>query len=177
MNRTWLLLDTNYLACRAFFSTGSLSWEEKATGVTYGVLRDVTTLVKEHDTMDLVFCFDYGRGLREQAVPTYKESRRKKKEEMVFEEKKAWESLQDQLNQLRTTILPDLGFHNVYFQEGYEADDMIAAFVKTVVQKDETAIVVSRDSDLLQLLRKNVYVWDPTAKEMMSKKVFKKKYG
>ena len=64
-------------------------------------------------------------------------------------EKEEWEIAFDQFKQLRKRILPRIGFNNNHLQTGYEADDLIAKYVK---DNAEELVIASADNDLLQLL-------------------------
>lgn len=174
MDRTWLVLDVSYLGYRALFSTGGLAHHGDATGVVFGILRDLADLCEQHGTTDVVFAFDHGRGLREQKYPWYKESRRTKVYSPAEEE--ARDGMRLQVAALRTRHLPALGYENVLYRTGYEADDIIAAVCNSLPDGDR-AIVVSADKDLYQLLSRRVALWNPHRKELFTAKLFKAKFG
>lgn len=174
--RTWLLLDCNYLCHRAHHVFGKLSTRGgAATGVVYGVLKDIQILMDQHGTDNVAFCFDHGKGIRETKVPTYKESRRNR----VFtdEEQTAYKNLREQIDLLKKDYLPErLGLKNVFYESGYEADDVIASLVKGLSDKEEV-VVVSADKDLFQLVWHNVSIWNPTSKKMTTYRSFLDEYG
>lgn len=164
---TWLLLDTNYLAWRSFHSTGGLSYRGEATGVIYGIMRDIKRFQEIHQTDRIAFCFDHGKNKRLEIDPDYKSGRRKKYENATEEEKEALRGMREQIQKLKTEYLPELGFKNIFYQNGYEADDMIASVVRSyILQKDSReAIIVSADKDLYQLLGPQVLMWNPTTQQ------------
>jgi 5'-3' exonuclease len=173
--RCWLILDCNFLAWRAFHTARGLSYGGFGTGVVYGFFRDVLTLEKEHGTSDLVFCWDSGKkGLRHKILPTYKEKRHSK--ELTPEELETITDMRRQMNDIRDVYLPYLGYENNYFTKGYEADDIIASIVWNLPARDE-AVIVSADKDLLQCLRPNVCIWNPTQKKVVTDKSFREQYG
>jgi DNA polymerase-1 len=45
--------------------------------------------------------------------------------------------------------------------EGFEADDLIAAYAKVAREAGEEVLVVSSDKDLMQLVGPGVAMWDP----------------
>lgn len=149
----WLVLDSPYLCYRAFFSTGFLSFDGDATGVLFGFLRDIRNLLEQFDTDKIAFCFDKGTPLRQNIYPKYKQSRREKRKQMSEVEKLTHQDLRKQIKRLRTEILPALGFRNIFAEEGYEADDLIAAFCEQV---DEEVVIIGSDKDLLQLISPRV---------------------
>lgn len=173
MSRTWLILDSNYLCYRAFYTTGTLSYGDVMTGVVFGFLREIKTLQDLHMTRDIVFAFDFGEPLRKQFYQRYKANRKKEVDEasrlLISEFKK-------QVRLLRTEYLQELGFSNVLYQHGYEADDVIAAVVKSLPRGDK-AIIVSADHDLYQLLGPHVVMWHPQKKETMTEEILREKHG
>lgn len=171
MSRTWLVLDVNYLAWRAFWSTGNLSYEEQPTGVLFGLFRAVKDLSDRFSTNDLVFCFDHGKNLRLEIDPTYKGNR-------VIDQtiEKLIENMRKQVNLLKTHTLKWMGYKNVFYQEGYEADDVIASVVDNSSRKDEV-IIVSADTDLFQVITEKNSVYAPREQKIMNLESFKKTYG
>jgi 5'-3' exonuclease len=94
-------------------------------------------------------CCDMGRSFRRDQVSTYKANR---------PEHDA--ALQHQINLARTQLLAD-GFP-VWGVKGFEADDVIATAVTQILATPElTALVVSADKDLLQLIGPRVRQMKP----------------
>lgn len=157
----WLVLDVNYLCWRNFYSgMRNLSYNEIPTGVVFGLLRDIANFQQTHSTKKLVFCFDHGKSIRKQMDPGYKASRQAKRDALTADEQNAIQALMDQVELLKTKVIPKLGYRNVFYQEGYEADDMIASFCRS--NPNLPIIIVSADADLYQLLSPNVSMWNPT---------------
>lgn len=159
----WLVIDVNYLAHRAHHTTGRLSHNGRPTGVLFGVLRDLRVLQRDFDTMNVCFCFDHGDSLRCGLSPTYKKSR--KDRVYTSEEEQAYQAMRDQVTDLRTSLLYELGYMNVCYARGYEADDVIAS-VCTTLSKQHDVVIVSADKDLYQLLGPRVSLWKPQAKKL-----------
>lgn len=177
MNATWLLLDVSGLAYRAFHAMGGrMSWEGDPTEVLFGVLRDVAGLCDLHSTRRVAFFFDGGCDHREKIYPGYKSSRKKKHAEMEEDELELRRGLRKQLYRLREKLLPGAGFGNVFFQEGCEADDLIASACE-FLDKDESAIVVSSDQDLYQLLSGRVIMWDVRKGKPVTEESFRRQWG
>lgn len=173
MNRAWLLIDVHSLAHRAMHSTGQLQYGEEATGVMFGVLRTVFELQDRFQAFSLVPCFDVGKGIRESAHSFYKESRRKRK--LTDDEQEMYESMRNQVKRLRTDTFPRLGCNNVLWQDGYEGDDLIAAACHALPDED-SAVIVSGDEDMYQLLADNVSVYHPTSQKLVTRKAFRKEW-
>ena len=172
--RTYLLLDTNYLAYRALHTTGALEHGDVKTGVVYGILRDVITLQRLFNTDRLVFCFDHGEGLRKSMNPVYKISRQIDTTDPA--EVIARREFRVQVEALKTVFLKQVGFKNVFYANGFEADDVIASICNWLPDEHE-AVIVSADKDLYQLLRKNVYLYNPTTKATHTHETFVKTWG
>ncbi len=171
-----LVVDSSYIAWRAFHSIRELSHEDVPTGVTYGFFRELVTLQDRFATRATAFAFDSKQSLRTKLCPTYKENRKKK--EYTKEEMKRYMAMQEQLKSLRLEYLPSVGYSNVLFQRGYEADDLIASFCMNEQKRSkfDRIIIVSADKDLYQLLSKKVRMYNPHKKELMGPSAFTKKY-
>lgn len=169
MRKTWLLLDANFLCWRAFHTTGRLSH-----GVTFGFLKTVQHLSETMATPHLVFCFDHGESKRKKLLPGYKAKRHSK--QLSEEELEQIKEMRGQIDRLKTTLLGECGFDNVFYRTGYEADDMIARAVENIPPGDE-GIIVSGDHDMFQLISPSVCVWNPTKKHMTTLESFDAEYG
>ncbi|KKN88299.1 hypothetical protein LCGC14_0248610 [marine sediment metagenome] len=176
---TILLLDTNYLAHRAFYSTGHLSHDGEGTGILYGILQTVDQLQDRFATDKVVFAFDRGYVGRTEIFPDYKANRYKK--EKTEEELEQIREFRKQLSQIRDKWLPMLGYRNVFWQNGYEADDVIASLsfifpfhsANTVYE----FIIVSSDKDLWQLVNQHVRCYNPQTQVLTTWESFQKEWG
>jgi DNA polymerase-1 len=175
MDDTWLILDTNYLCHRSFWTTGGLSYEGEPTGTLYGVFRDVLNLQRTHATKRVVFAFDMPPFLRRLHFPGYKANRRDK--DMNRRERETYLRFKQQVNLLREVYLFDIGFRNVFAEPGYEADDIIARVVRDSAPEQDVKVVVTTDSDMLQLLDGDTVLWNPTKKRPITYESFTKEWG
>ena len=171
---TLLLVDANYLARRAYYTTGGLSHQGEATGVAFGFLRDVEANIELHGANTTLFAFDSRKSLRKEILPSYKSSRT----ESLSDEDRERESLfREQLHRLKMDLLPMEGFKNIVEVEGYEADDIIAKYCEKVKVGDE-AVILSADSDLLQCISLGrVYFYNPTQKKVVNAQSFIAEWG
>ena len=175
MTTPWLILDVSYLAYRAFHSMGELSHEGVKTGVVYGMFRAIIDLQELHATDRVVWCFDRGHDKRSQIWGQYKANRHKQDEDN--ETKEARRALRQQLYRLRTNYLPAIGYRNVFWQYGYEADDVIASICQDRPRGEEIVIVAS-DADLYQLLIQGwVSMWNPQKKQSITAESFSREWG
>jgi DNA polymerase-1 len=128
-----------------------------ATGTLFGFFQAVKALQQTLDTKRLVFCFDAGPSKRKDLFPNYKANRHK----VVDEDKEeAMTEVRRQIDLLRTDYLERLGYKNVFWQRGYEADDIIASVCNNL-KDGHRAVIVSADKDLYQLLSPAVSIWNP----------------
>ena len=170
---TTLLIDVSYLAHRAKHTTGGLSFNGQPTGVIYGILQTLDQLVEQFRPDRFVWAFDSGGpGKRGELLATYKGNRGAK----TPEEEELNEQMYVQVFRLRSKILPALGFRNVFWQRGYEADDIIA-YVAERLKPDEEGIIVTSDEDLWQCLRSNVVWHSPGKGKTVTEASFKEKWG
>jgi len=175
VNDTWLYLDCHNLLYRAFYAMGKLSHDGKSTGAVYGFLRDVQMLRQEFRTDRVAFCFDHGRNKRNRIYLPYKSGRKNKKR--TPEEQEAYLDFKKQIELVKTDYLPSMGFSNVLYAKGYEADDIIASLCKSDAAMGDDVVIVSSDTDLYQLLTNTVSIYKPTQKELFTAKQFKQRYG
>lgn len=143
MIRNWLVVDANYLARQAFHRE-----REDSDAVIPSFLASVSAYTDRLRSEDLVFCFDRPPYRRRDEFPWYKQ-REERTDPDVMERFRA------ELVRLRNTVLPELGFGNVFFQRGYEADDVMASVCANLPGAD-TAVLVTADRDMEQLLSPRV---------------------
>lgn len=168
-----LVLDCNYLLWRAHHSTGHLSHGEEATGAVFGFFKAVETLKTRFGTDRLIFCFDHGKSLRKQEFPWYKN----KPQKLNADDLRQDEEVRRQIEKLKADYLPGLGYANVLYQKGYEADDVIFSVVRAYL--DRKFVVVSGDRDLYQALNPNarVSIYHPREDRTVTYDSFVRQYG
>ena len=170
---TTLLIDCHAMTYRAYYTTGSMSHNADPTGIPYGFFYSLLMLSERFKTNRFVFCWDSKTSRRRELFNDYKASRRQNKTE---EERAERAKIHAQINALHNEILPRAGFQNNLFQEGLEADDLIARAV--IDNPTITFIGVSGDNDLFQLLRfKNFTMFSPTANKLWTASSFAMEYG
>jgi len=169
LNKT-LVIDCNNLCYSAFFTFGELSHEEKKTGVIFGFLQRILFLANKFETNKFIFCWDSKKNYRKLIYPEYKANRRKA---LTEQEEIDYALAFKQFDVLREKVLPGLGFGNVFQQNGYEADDLIAEIVK---RGGGSFGVVSTDKDLYQLLDR-CSIYNQRTKKVITHKDFQALYG
>jgi DNA polymerase I len=168
----WLIIDVSCLCYRFFHVLGDLTYGHIKTGVVFGFLRQTIELQDLFKTRNVAFCFDVGESKRVQIYEGYKAHRRARRLADP-EVARLRDQLDSQITFLRTRYLPAIGYKNVFGIQGYEADDLIARIAGRV----ESAIVVSSDHDLFQLITERVRLWRPSKNKMMTRRRFKEEYG
>lgn len=166
----WLILDVNYLAHRAFHSTGKIGESGPTDGTLYGVLRDILSLQNDFNTNDIVFCFDSGNNKRNELLPDYKAGRVDPNATPEQIENKRLFYIQ--VDKLRDYYLPKLGYSNVFHCPGFEGDDIIASLVRNTIPRMQKVTIVTSDGDMFQLLTENVVCWNPTLKVCTTRESF-----
>lgn len=161
-----IIVDANAI-CHQAKHSANLDYEGLKTGIIFLFFLKIIKVAKALNSSNFVFCWDSLSSKRKEIYPDYKGNRRKEK---TPEEEKIDNSCYKQFNTLKSIILPELGFPS-YFQEGYEADDLIASIVNNNV---DSFIIISTDSDLYQLLTPFVSIY---MKEHYTLENFKNDYG
>jgi DNA polymerase-1 len=173
--KTWIVIDVSFLCWRAFHSMGALSHKGVRTGVLYGVLRDIIDLQERFSSKDLIFVFDSRASKRKEIFPAYKQKRHSK--DITKEEEMARFEVRQQIKALYKIILPSIGYANVWRAEGFEADDIIAAFVRQRMPADDCAVIVTADHDYYQLLDGRVSLYNPKGFVRTTIQSFHREYG
>lgn len=152
-----------------------LSWKERPTGVIFHFLKSITQLKDDFQTDRIVFCFESKKSFRRDIYPEYKLKRSQKKE-MSDDEFVAYMELKSQIQALRKTYLPQIGFKNVLSQTGMESDDIMAAIALKYGPTDDVVLVTS-DSDLFQCVTETVSIYSPQKRTFISYLWVEKQYG
>jgi DNA polymerase-1 len=145
-----ILIDCHNIVYRVAYTHHGLSHNGSPTGVIFGFLKQVITLMDRYPG-EICFCWDSPRSLRKEFYPEYKGNRNKDEPppEVV--------DAHGQMTLLRDDLLPRIGLQNQMFQDGYEADDLIGALTRTPGKH----IIVSSDHDLYQLLGPSTVIHRP----------------
>ena len=176
MNKTYLLLDCNFLCHRAKHATKNLSFEGKATGAIYGLLKYLSVLPEIFYTQNFVFCWDSKTSARKKIYPKYKANREDRYEQLSDEEKEFEDEFRNQMKMLRKVYLKQIGFRNIFCQKGREADDLIASVCFHSIKRKDKVIIITADKDMYQLLDTNISLYNPITNKMMTAGRFEKTY-
>ena len=145
------ILDGSNFAYRA--SALELKAGETQTGVIYGFCKMLLSMDKRFNYDEYYVCWDRGISPRRRKVfQSYK------KKEFTEEERAKRQIIKQQML-VCEEIVQSLGLCSISIG-GSEADDIIAVLAQTDIVSGHK-IIVSSDRDLLQLVSKNVNVWNP----------------
>lgn len=178
-NETYVVLDVSNLCWRNFHALSALDRDGDCSHVLFGMFRDILFYRDMFDTDRFAFCFDDRQSLRRQQFPDYHKKRDELRAKLPEEDKKQVRAVGAILDALYRRYLPELGFKNLYRQNGYEADDLIALFCEDLSPHfNGRTVVVSSDNDLYQLLRSNwIQIWNPGQKKLWTAARFYDEHG
>ena len=155
--KTYALIDTANTFFRArHVASRNSDPEEKAAFALHLTLASVNQVVRNYGVDHVVFCLE-GRSFRRDLYAPYKRNR-VVDAMSVTEEEKAESELFWSTYESLTTFLKDKTNVSVLRHERAEADDMIARWIH--LHPGDTNIIVSTDSDYLQLLSPNTKIYN-----------------
>jgi DNA polymerase-1 len=163
----YLLIDAHSLIFRAYFAfikNPLKNSKGQNTSGIFGFLNSIKKIKTKFSSNYVVLAFDApGETFRDRLFKEYKATRPPAPRDIPFQIEKAKE------------ISRFIGIM-VYEIPGYEADDILATI--TMKLKDYGEIyIVSSDKDLMQLISRNVYVYDVFNDIIYDAKQVKEKFG
>ena len=162
-----LLLDVPSVAQWTF-------WRQSDVLLTVDAFfASVCRLLKDQETTNVIWCFDDLKSLRKEVLPCYKVKRKDadSKRDPALQERVV--QCRKLITLLRDSILPDFGYFPLW-QQGLEADDMIAMFCKQYPTRPKR--IISSDSDLWQLLDSKTIMFSPSQNKYYSAQWFEREY-
>lgn len=165
--KTLTIIDTFGFFFRLYYALkGFKNSQGQASGMISGFANFIYSLKNEHKSDYIVFALDSkGKTFRSEIDPNYKQNRTPPPPEL--------------LEQIPICIemIEKMGFISVS-QEGYEADDIIASFVKTCEDKDIFVRIITQDKDLYQLIKDGkTSIYSPISKNDYDEAACLEKYG
>ena len=163
---TVYLIDGNSYAYRAFYAIKELSTSKGfPTNAIYGFTNMLLKLIREKNPDGVVVSFD-------SPVPT--------KRHIIFEAYKAHRpetprGLIEQMPHLKKLIS---AFHIKIFEiPGYEADDILGTIAKKLESGGMNVFIVTSDKDMLQIVDRNIKIYDPVKDKVLDEEYIKDKFG
>ena len=155
------LLDVSGLMYRAFFGTPSMQINGQEVGALYGFKVELNSLRSKFRGSTFIAA---KKTFRNDIYPEYKANRPKMPESLVSQ----CALIHNACDEMECKLVRKVG---------YEADDIIASYVKQFY-RDTELIVVSGDKDLLQLLQfDNVKVYNPSKHRFINNEDVFARYG
>jgi DNA polymerase I len=180
--KLWIIVDCNYIISRAFHTSvktidgDSEDVEQAAMVALHMFMRDIAKFQSDFETDNIAFCFDSKESKRREIFPAYKMDRKAVKDKESEFQKQIRDELFGKFDSLRD-VLPEMGYENVFHQEGYEADDLIAEIFLNAEDGNQE-IIVSADRDLYQLLTSGkTEIYNPRSKKVMTEDWFVEEHG
>ena len=149
----YFIIDCNYIAHKARFSVGELSYRGVPTGVLFGFLTQILNIAENFTNPKMIFCWDSKESFRQQVFPEYK---KKRYQSLSPAEEKSLYAAFDQMNLLCDELLGEMGFRNNIRQTGLEGDDLMAKIVLDPRYSSYSFTMFANDRDLYQLLSPRV---------------------
>ena len=144
-----LLIDGHALAYRAYHATPPMSAPDgEPTNATFGFANMLLKAIDDHEPDYVIATFDAGRTFRHDEYDEYKATRAKMPDDLRIQVERICE------------LTEAMGVP-VHTLEGYEADDLLGTFAKKATEHDLETIIVTGDSDTLQLVEEDVRVLMP----------------
>ncbi|MDR1475671.1 MAG: DNA polymerase I [Holosporales bacterium] len=162
-----VLIDGSGFIYRAFYALPALTSKHDKTpvGAVYGFCNMVLSIVDAHEHDYIAVVFDAGKKtFRHDIYPQYKSNRAAVPEDLI-----------PQFSMVRIAC-DILGIPNVE-KNGVEADDLIASYANQAKRTGALTEIVSSDKDLIQLMDKDVNIYDPIKLSFLSNESVFEKYG
>jgi DNA polymerase-1 len=160
------LVDGSGFIFRAYHALPPLTRADGTpVGAVQGFVNMLVRLIESHAGDRIAVIFDTSRkSFRNDFFPEYKAHRPDPPEDLVPQFALVREAT-------RAFDLPAVEM------AGYEADDLIATYAALALANGETAIVVSSDKDLMQLVRPGVEMLDPLKQKRIGEAEVIEKFG
>ena len=167
---SWLVVDTSFVMNHSYYSR---ALRDPKTAVVLTIL-DMQKLAVQFDAVGIAWVFDVKPYKRKELFSGYKSAQDTKKYDE--NELPLIKELKYHITRMNSRYLENLGYTNVFKQNGCEADDVIASVCKAVSPEDRITIV-SRDHDLFQLITPRVSVYDPVSTRTITVNSFRREYN
>ena len=165
------LIDGSGFIFRAYFAmaysrkSGMTNPDEVEVGAVYGFTNMLLKMLRDYHAPYIAVIFDAARvNFRNDIYPEYKANRDETPEDLI-----------PQFSLIReATEAFDIPALEV---EGYEADDLIAAYTRLALEAGKKVVIVSSDKDLMQLVRPGVRMLDPMKSKWIGEEEVIEKFG
>ncbi len=160
------LVDLSSYLLRAYHAVAPLSSPSgEPTHATYGTVNMLERLVRERRPTYLAVALDSGRDtFRREFYPEYKATRPPAPDDL-------------RVQMARAEELVDAFGIRAFKERGVEADDLIASVVACAREQNLSVVIVGADKDLMQLVSKDVVLWDTMRDRVFGVPEVEERYG
>ncbi len=160
------LIDGSGFIFRAYYALPPLTSKDGTpVGAVLGFCNMLLKLIQEKETDKVVVVFDTAKKtFRNDIYHEYKANRGEPPEDLIPQFSIIREAV-DAFNITRIEM------------QGYEADDLIATYADFFNKEKWSVEIVSSDKDLMQLVKKNIYMKDPIKNKIIDEKEVYEKFG
>lgn len=165
------LIDGSGFIFRAYFAmaysrqSGMTNPEGVEVGAVYGFTNMILKMIRDYHAPYMAVIFDTARkNFRNDIYAEYKANRDETPEDLIPQFPLIREAT-------RAFDIPALEL------DGYEADDLIAAYAKKAKAAGKKVVIVSSDKDLMQLVDNNVRMLDPMKGKWIEEEQVIEKFG
>ena len=161
-----ILVDGSAYIFRAYYGLPPMNRADGTPiNAVFGFTNMLVKLIEDYSDDKMIVIFDAAReNFRNKIYPEYKANRGEAPDDLI-----------PQFPLIRECVksfnIPQLEI------EGFEADDLIATYVKLAEKDKIETIIVSSDKDLMQLVSKNVTMLDPMKNKKIEIKDVEEKFG
>jgi len=161
-----LLIDGSGYIFRAFYALPLITKSDGTpVNAVYGFVKMLMNLIKESRADYMAVIFDAARrNFRNDIYPEYKGTRKDTPPELIPQ----FPLIREAVRSFNIACIDE---------EGYEADDLIAAYAKEAQTNGINVKVVSADKDMMQLVANGVTLYDPMKRIIITEKEIKEKFG
>ena len=161
-----ILIDGSAYIFRAYYALPPMTRKDGTpVNAVFGFTNMLVKLIEDYQNEKMIVVFDAKReNFRNKIFNDYKANRGDTPEDLI-----------PQFNLIRKCVdafnIPRLEI------EGYEADDIIATYVRNANNQNIDSLIVSSDKDLMQLVSKKVLMLDPMKNKIIGVEEVIEKFG
>jgi len=166
------IFDSNHLFCRAYYKLNLQDSKGRNTGGIYGVLSILTSYINKFPEHGIIMCWDKGiSAARKKLYSEYKAGRAP----VTDEQKLIREDMHTQ-REVTKKFIECLAVPQIQLN-GFEGDEMIYVSWMILKAMGYKIVVVTSDTDMLQLVDSTTDWYDPIKDKMIKYDNFKKEIG
>ncbi|MBW3544825.1 MAG: hypothetical protein KY428_04360, partial [Bacteroidetes bacterium] len=176
-----LLIDGTNSYMRTFAATPTMNEDGEHMGGVTGFLMSLGYTIRTFKPSRVIIVFDGKNGSqrRRQLFKDYKGGRRyMTKLNRTYD----WSTVEDEVKSRNFQLEMLISLLNylpvtIILENNVEADDVIAYAAQTLETRGNNVTIMSSDKDFLQLVNKNIRVWNPIKKKMYNPETVQEDYG